>query len=68
MAKVTTFSIDDKTEKTLSELRTALGASSNAEVLRRAISLLGVASKVVQNDGSVILKSKDGAEREIVIN
>jgi hypothetical protein len=68
MAKVTTFSIDEKTEKTLSELRVALGASSNAEVLRRAVSLLGVASKVVQNDGAVILKAKDGAERQLVIS
>ena len=67
MARVTTFSIDDKTERTLDEIREALGATSNAEVLRRAVNLLGVASKVVNENGKIIIQNEEGRSREILL-
>lgn len=67
MARVTTFSIDDKTEQTLNEIREALGATSNAEVLRRAVNLLGVATRVVGDNGKVLIQNEEGKSREIVI-
>jgi hypothetical protein len=67
MAKVTTFSIDPKTEETLTQIRQSLGATSNAEVLRRAINLLGVATKVVNDNGKIILQDDQGRSKEILL-
>jgi hypothetical protein len=67
MAKVTTFSIDEKTEQTLSEIRESIGATSNTEVLRRAVMLMGVASKVIDQNGKLIIQDKDGKNRELLI-
>lgn len=68
MARVTTFSIDDKTEETLEQLRKSLGASSNAEVLRRAVTLMGIAVKVAEQHGKLLIQDADGKSKEIVIS
>lgn len=67
MAKITTFSIDDRTEANLTQIRELLGATSNAEVLRRAINLLGVASRVAADDGKIIMESREGERKEILL-
>jgi len=67
MAGVTSFSIDSKSREALDELRQTLHASSNAEVIRRALTLLQLAARTTDKDGQVILRSKDGAEREIIM-
>jgi hypothetical protein len=66
MGDITSFALDPKSRKALDELRTALNASSNAEVIRRALTLLQMAAKTTGNGGQVILR-EDGRDREIVM-
>jgi tripartite-type tricarboxylate transporter receptor subunit TctC len=40
MGDITSFALDPKSRKALDELRSALNASSNAEVIRRALKVL----------------------------
>ena len=67
MGNVTSFTIDSKSRDALDELRQTLNASSNAEVIRRALTLLQLAARTTDNDGRVILREKNGAEREIIM-
>ncbi len=63
----TTFKFDDKMEKTLDELQEYLNASSRAEVLRRAITLLRVVKESDEkNAGTVILREGD-KEMQIIL-
>jgi hypothetical protein len=43
-----------------------LNASSNAEVIRRALTLLQMAAKTTRKGGQVILR-EDGHDREVVM-
>jgi Ribbon-helix-helix protein, copG family len=67
MADVTSFVLDQKSREALNELRDTLNASSNAEVIRRALTLLRMAARTTSEDGKVILREKSGAEREVVM-
>jgi Ribbon-helix-helix protein, copG family len=67
MAGVTSFALDTKSREALDELRETLNASSNAEVIRRALTLLQLAARTTNTEGHVILRAKDGAEREIIM-
>jgi Ribbon-helix-helix protein, copG family len=67
VGNVTSFTIDSKSRDALDELRQTLNASSNAEVIRRALTLLQLAARTTDNDGRVILREKNGAEREIIM-
>jgi hypothetical protein len=60
------FALDPKSRKALDELRDSLNASSNAEVIRRALTLLQMAAKTTSKGGQVILR-EDGRDREIVM-
>ncbi len=66
MGDVTSFALDPKSRKALAELRESLNATSNAEVIRRALTLLQLASKTTSNGGQVILR-QDGNDREVVM-
>jgi hypothetical protein len=66
MGDVTSFALDPKSRKALEELRDALNASSNAEVIRRALTLLQLASKTTSKGGQVILR-ENGRDREVVM-
>lgn len=63
----TTFKFDAKTNKLLEELREHYGASSKAEVLRKAIALLDIAADAEDHDQHVIVESKDGTDRRQVL-
>lgn len=63
---VTTFNIDEKMDKTLEELKEHYGASSKAEVLRKAVAFLNVAKNAEQPDGSVVIKKDDEDVRVLV--
>ena len=63
---VTTFNIDEKMDKTLDALKIHFGATSKAEVLRKAVALLNIAKDAEQSDGSIVLK-KDGEEIKILV-
>jgi hypothetical protein len=67
VADVTTFALDPKSREALEELRETLNASSNAEVIRRALTLLRLAARTTAKDGHVILREKSGAEREVIM-
>jgi hypothetical protein len=53
------YNIDSKLDKVLEDLKDNLGASSKAEVLRKAIALLNVAIRHENPDGSVTLRQQD---------
>lgn len=55
----TSFSINTKLDETLEELKGHYGASSKAEVLRKAIALLNVVSRTEDTDGSATIRHGD---------
>jgi hypothetical protein len=63
---VTTFDIDKKTAQKLEELKVHFGASSKAEVLRKAIALLNIASNLEASDGSITIR-KDGNDQKVIL-
>ena len=63
---LTSFNIDDRTDRTLEDLKSHFGASSKAEVVRKAIALLNVVKDAEQPDGSVIIK-KDGGDVRVIV-
>ncbi|MBP6058069.1 MAG: hypothetical protein KA524_06600 [Nitrosomonas sp.] len=63
---VTTFNIDEKMGKTLEELQAHFGASSKAEVLRKAVALLKIAKESEAADGSITIR-KDDEDQKIII-
>lgn len=70
MSSPTTFKFDEKLTQTLDELKTATGASSKAEIVRRAIALLKVVQEATQDGNEVVIRStseKDRRERVIIM-
>lgn len=63
----TSFKFDAKTNKLLEDLRQHYGASSKAEVLRKAIALLDVAADAEDHGHQIMVESKDGKERRQVL-
>ncbi|WEF34493.1 hypothetical protein [Pseudoduganella chitinolytica] len=53
------FNIDSKLDSTLEDLKKHYGASSKAEVLRKAVALLNIVSRHEDADGSVTLRQGD---------
>jgi hypothetical protein len=56
---VTTFNVDKKLDDTLESLKEHYGASSKAEILRKAVALLKVAQESEQADGSLVIRKGD---------
>lgn len=63
---VTTFNIDEKMGQSLEKLKEHLGASSKAEVLRKAVALLVIATESEAADGSITIR-KDNVDQKIII-
>ena len=63
---VTTFNVDPKLDQTLETLKTHYHASSKAEILRKAVALLNVASRSEQKDGSIIIR-QNGQDVKVVL-
>ncbi len=61
--KVVTFTIDEATEQVLENLKVALGKTSRAEVLRKAIALLEVATEAENEGGSIATLDQEGNVR-----
>lgn len=53
-------------EETLEKLKEHYGATSKAEVLRKAIALLNVAKEAEQSDGSLMIR-KDGEDIKVSV-
>ena len=56
---VTSFNVDDKLNETLEKLKEHYHAGSKAEVLRKAIALLNIASRNEDADGSLVIRRGD---------
>lgn len=63
---VSSFKIDEKTDKTLEHLMRHYGTPSKAAVLRKAIALLNVAKRYEQLDGSLVIR-RDGQEVKVLM-
>lgn len=61
-----TFKFDTKIEKMVEKLKQHYGATSKAEVFRKAPALLNVAAEVEDDHGKIIAK-KGELEREIIV-
>jgi hypothetical protein len=73
MSTLSTFRFDEQLTKTIDELKNASSASSKAEIVRRAITLLKIVQDATSNGEKLVLRreDKDGKtvkEREIIIS
>jgi predicted DNA-binding transcriptional regulator YafY len=70
-SSLSTFRFDEQLTKTLEELKNSTSASSKAEIVRRAITLLKVVQDATANGEKLVLRSEDAngttKEREIII-
>jgi predicted transcriptional regulator len=67
MSSPTTFKFDEKLTATLDELKTATGASSKAEIVRRAIALMKVVQQAQADGGEVVIRTSGDNARERLI-
>lgn len=66
MSKVTTYTVDETMERSIEDIRKALGATSNGEVIRRAVALMKLAVDSADKDGRVeIVDKNDGVLQRI---
>lgn len=65
---VTTFDFDPKLTKMIDQLKSELHASSRAEVLRRAIILLEIASLAKKDGAELVIKKKGRKEQQIILS
>lgn len=72
MSSLSTFRFDEQLTKTLDELKNASSASSKAEIVRRAITLLKIVQDATADGGRLVLQKEDKEgnikEREIIIS
>jgi hypothetical protein len=70
MSTLSTFRFDEQLTNTIEELKNTSSASSKAEIVRRAITLLKVVQDAAQNGETLVLR-KEGEtgtkEREIIL-
>jgi len=64
---LTSFNLDEKTDRTLEELKAHFGASSKAEIVRKAVAFLKVAKDSEQADGSVIIRRSSREEVRVIV-
>lgn len=64
---VTTFDFGPKLTKMIDQLKGELHAASRAEVLRRAIILLSIASMAKKDGAELIIKKKNGQKQQIIV-
>lgn len=61
-----TLNLDSKAEKSIESLREHYGATSKAEVIRKALALLQVAAEVDSTNGELVAR-KDNKETKIIV-
>lgn len=64
---VTSFNVDQKLDQTLEELKKHYGATSKAEVLRKAVAFLKVARENEQADGSIVIKTAQNRDMKVLV-
>lgn len=65
--KLKSYRLDDKTIGVIENIRETIHAESNSEVLRRAITLMHIAATAAEHEEKLILRDKEGGEKEILI-
>jgi hypothetical protein len=73
MSSLSTFRFDEQLTKTIEELKNASSASSKAEIVRRAITLLKIVQDATSSGEKLVLRREDKEgktvkEREIIIS
>lgn len=66
-SKTTTFKFSPDQTALIQQLKKDLGASSNSEVVRKAIALLKVATDNSIEGHTLTIKGKDGKEKDIIL-
>lgn len=66
MAQVTTVSFDEKTSDLITVLKVRYGASSKAEIFRKAIALLALVADAERDGAKLVIKGKD-YEKQILV-
>jgi predicted transcriptional regulator len=64
MSSPTTFKFDEKLTATLDDLKASTGASSKAEIVRRAIALFKVVQEAKDDGDEVVIRSKGEDEEK----
>ena len=73
MSTLSTFRFDEQLTKTIEELKSATSATSKAEIVRRAITLLKVVEDAKTRGEKIVLRTEGASgetikEREIIIS
>jgi hypothetical protein len=63
----TTFKFNKQTLAVINQLKKDFGATSKAEVIRKALALLEMAQNARQNGDSLAIVGKDGKPRNLVV-
>lgn len=64
---MTSFNVDPKMDSALEALKTHYGASSKAEIIRKAVALLKVVQENEQNDGSIVIRTPQNKEMKVLV-
>ncbi len=61
------FTVSGASRRALTALRQAVGVSCDAEVIRRALTLLSLATQNARAGGKLVLRDAQGAQTEVTI-
>lgn len=61
------FDFESRALEALDSLKSALAANTRAEVVRKALRLLGKAVEIEDQGGELVLRGKDGKERVFLL-
>lgn len=62
-----TLHLSDKADKAIARLREYYGVSTRAEIIRKALTLLDIATDIAENDGELLARKGD-KESKIIIS
>ena len=65
--KATSFKFDEKTTQLIDDIKNRSHSASRTEVMRKALYLLDLASRQQSENGHLIIRDKDGNEKEILM-
>lgn len=63
----TSFQLDDGTAKAIDELKSVFGVTTSTGVIRKAVALARVATRMRNDDGSVTIVDKDDQRTRVIL-
>ncbi len=63
----TTFNFDRRTEQVIEALKVHFGATTKAEILRKALALLDLAREAEEEGRGVAILDEDGQPRRVIL-